>query len=309
LLFDTSSASLTNVSRLVSTSSAVVQYENVVAQPKNEEVRKEADTTSHQIDTIALDECDLQVPVPESESTCQSTNRQEEGITLSPEQEEQILNAFRLFDTNDSGFLDVHEMHSALFALGYLSDYRDDLAASIKLVNELLTPGNDSEGVSKERFRDIMRGSLIEKGGLEEICMTFDAIVNIQSLQTFAGLTGNGVSVESFSAGSTYEPADENMAASTEPTAGMPAAPAATNNSRAKNNVHRGVFPMSAGVSRGADSTVGITFEKLRRACHRFDVRLNDEELRRVIRETDRNRNGYVDKLEYIHVLKHSCWF
>ncbi len=48
-----------------------------------------------------------------------------------------------------------------------------------------MTPGNDSEGVSKERFRDIMHGSLIEKGELEEICMAFDAIENIKSNQTF----------------------------------------------------------------------------------------------------------------------------
>ncbi len=88
----------------------------------------------------------------------------------------------------------------------------------------------------------------------------------------------------------------------------MPAAPVAANNSKAK-NIRRGVFPTSQNASGGGDRTDGITFEKLRRACQRFDVRLTDEELRRVIRETDRNRNGYVDKPEYINVLKNSCWF
>jgi Ca2+-binding EF-hand superfamily protein len=275
----------------------------MVAQPKPEEIREAAGVTAqhlHQTDIIAPDECDLLEPLPRSQSCAE--------MPLTQEQEVQIVNAFRLFDTNDSGFLDVQEMHSALFALGYLSDYRDDLSASIKLVKDLLTPGDDSNGVSRERFRDIMRGSLIEKGGMEEICMTFDAIINMTSSLTFPGLSSSTVVVESHFDGPSTELGEEASAAQGSAT---PDAHAGTINSKAK-NIRRGVFPMLTSVtgsSKAVDSTVGITFEKLRRACHRFDVRLTDDELRRVIHETDRNRNGYVDKPEYIHVLKNSCWF
>jgi Ca2+-binding EF-hand superfamily protein len=296
------------MSRVVSAASAVLKYESVVVPPKPEGIGEDA-LAPHllQISTIAPEHCDLQVPLPTWPSTSQCANSKEDGVPLSPEQEEQILNAFRLFDTNDSGFLDVHEMHSALFALGYLSDYRDDLSASAKLMNDLLKPGNDSRGVSKERFRDIMRGSLIEKGGMEEICMTYDAIVDMTLSHNFPGLSRNNLVPENYSASSVHQPAADNSAPSTETEPAVPVASTATTNSKAK-NIRRGVFPMSPSVRR-TDSTVGITFEKLRRTCQRFDVRLTDEELRRVIRETDRNRNGYVDKPEYIHVLKNSCWF
>ena len=41
----------------------------------------------------------------------------------------------------------------------------------------------------------------------------------------------------------------------------------------------------------------------------RYDARLTDEELRRIIEDTDRDSSGDVDWDEYVRVLQHSCWF
>ena len=40
-----------------------------------------------------------------------------------------------------------------------------------------------------------------------------------------------------------------------------------------------------------------------------YDAKLSDDELHSILLETDRNGNGEVDWEEYVHILKHSCWF
>ena len=47
----------------------------------------------------------------------------------------------------------------------------------------------------------------------------------------------------------------------------------------------------------------------LRNACNRFEVKLSDEELGNIINETDENKDGHVDWVEYVSILKNSCWF
>ena len=52
-----------------------------------------------------------------------------------------------------------------------------------------------------------------------------------------------------------------------------------------------------------------ITFDNLRLACQRFDVKLTDEELKSMFTETDGNGSEDVDWEEYVNILKNSCWF
>jgi Ca2+-binding EF-hand superfamily protein len=52
-----------------------------------------------------------------------------------------------------------------------------------------------------------------------------------------------------------------------------------------------------------------VNIHNLRQACQRFEVRLSEDELLHIIKETDRDGSEDVDWEEYAHILKHSCWF
>jgi Ca2+-binding EF-hand superfamily protein len=290
----------------------------------------------------------------------------DEGLTLSQEQEEQIEEAFRLFDTDDSGVLDEAELRSAMFALGYLTNYHDDISRAVAAVSGGLGEGGGGAGgVGLGAFRDLMRGALIERGGLEEIRMTFDVIVSSHAASqatepaaaaaaaaspplpragvvagrgeggggaTSGGLAaddgcgegGDSVGGGSSSYGDRLGSAEAMSGQLVMPHAGRAQAIVATvgfeTGDTSQARVSQPNLPGERAAGRGGGGgdarlrdrgVLGpcITFEMLRRACHRFDVRLSDDELRRVIRETDRDGSGDVDWAEYVTVLKNSCWF
>ncbi len=72
-----------------------------------------------------------------------------------------------------------------------------------------------------------------------------------------------------------------------------------------------------AELSSGADSylsnTTGpdrpVTLEGLRRACSKYDVKLNEAELSQMIADTDRDGDGSVDKDEFLHIMNQAPWF
>ena len=101
----------------------------------------------------------------------------------------QIVEAFRLFDTDESGVLDAAEMHAAMFALGFVSEFNhgpsrrnSQSAKSIEAPTPRLDTEESVEGVRLEQFREMMRGSLIGSTGLDEIRMTFEAIVGASTV-------------------------------------------------------------------------------------------------------------------------------
>ena len=79
--------------------------------------------------------------------------------------------------------LDAAEMHAAMFALGYVSEFNHGHAQTARAQKSIDTSGLGThteegiEGVRLEQFREIMRGSFIGRTGLDEIRMTFEAIV------------------------------------------------------------------------------------------------------------------------------------
>ena len=90
---------------------------------------------------------------------------------FSEEQNKQIEAAFRLFDTDGSNVLEEHEMHSALFALGYLTGPQSSKTA-------MEWNGPSPTGVNLEQFKEILRGSQERRSHLEEIRKTYCAIVD-----------------------------------------------------------------------------------------------------------------------------------
>lgn len=249
---------------------------------------------------------------------------------LSPDQEEHILQLFQLFDTDDSGILDESELHSALFALGYLSHYDGNMLAS-KDLNHLRRIDRLGTGVTKDEFRDIMRGSLLRPGGLNEIRMTFDAIVSMtpnlgskqQSIGTRRGEMYARDSGDESGNQTSMEGATDEEISLTDPDERICNLPSDVSNMNSSccNPLPpcNSVFPFQTQKSRNASRSGSlkagsyhgnrITFDNLRLACQRFDVKLNDEELKGMIEETDRDYSGDVDWDEYVNILKNSCWF
>ncbi len=53
----------------------------------------------------------------------------------------------------------------------------------------------------------------------------------------------------------------------------------------------------------------GITVERLRRACLRYNVGLSDLEAAAMVREADRDGSGAVSREEYVNIMKNTGWF
>jgi centrin-3 len=69
-----------------------------------------------------------------------------------------------------------------------------------------------------------------------------------------------------------------------------------------------------AELSCGAESHMSnasgqVTLEGLRRACSKYDVKLNDAELSQMIADTDIDGDGSVDKDEFLHIMNQAPWF
>ena len=69
-----------------------------------------------------------------------------------------------------------------------------------------------------------------------------------------------------------------------------------------------------AELSSGEDSRLSnasgmVTMEGLRRACEKYDVKLNDNELSQMIADTDVDGDGSVDKEEFLHIMNQAPWF
>jgi Ca2+-binding EF-hand superfamily protein len=52
-----------------------------------------------------------------------------------------------------------------------------------------------------------------------------------------------------------------------------------------------------------------VTLEGLKRACRAYDVMLSDEELKVMMDETDINRDGSIDREEFMQIMHNAPWF
>ena len=57
------------------------------------------------------------------------------------------------------------------------------------------------------------------------------------------------------------------------------------------------------------NSTSGITLELLKRACMQYDVDVSDDEAAAMVREADRDGDGFISRDEYVAIMKNTCWF
>jgi Ca2+-binding EF-hand superfamily protein len=65
-----------------------------------------------------------------------------------------------------------------------------------------------------------------------------------------------------------------------------------------------------AELSSSANSETGlVTLEGLRRACDKYDVKLNHDELNLIISDCDTDGDGAVDKSEFLRVMNQAPWF
>ncbi len=70
-----------------------------------------------------------------------------------------------------------------------------------------------------------------------------------------------------------------------------------------------------AELSSGADQNLAnteaglVTLEGLRRACDKYDVKLNNDELNLIISDCDTDGDGAVDKSEFLRVMNQAPWF
>ena len=53
----------------------------------------------------------------------------------------------------------------------------------------------------------------------------------------------------------------------------------------------------------------GVTVEGLKRACHKYDVKLSEDELHQLIDDLDLNGDGSVDKDEFMRLMRLAPWF
>jgi len=179
-----------------------------------------------------------------SEHNAPRSNESDFKSLFSPEQTQQIEAAFRLFDTDNSNALDKHEMFSALFALGYITD-----SSNCHVLDGHWGGGTAQGTVSLEQFKQMLQGSTVVRSHLDEIKKTFCAIVD-------RGWT----------------------------------------NEKQSSDVESLLLKK-------------IDTETLQEACQRYEIQLSEEEIKHIIMEADQDNNEVVDWEEYMHILKHSCWF
>ncbi len=66
---------------------------------------------------------------------------------------------------------------------------------------------------------------------------------------------------------------------------------------------------LSCGASQQGETPGQVTLEGLKRACSKYDVKLNDAELHQMIADTDVDGDGSVDKEEFLHIMNQAPWF
>ena len=118
---------------------------------------------------------------PSLKPVLQIEKQEQQQITLSQQQEDQIREIFTLFDTDGGGTIDRQELRIAMNALGFQSA-KSQLTSvqqeKEQVLDILKSDGRD--GVTLDEFTALMKGELIVADPDEEIKAIFAALSNIE---------------------------------------------------------------------------------------------------------------------------------
>jgi len=104
---------------------------------------------------------------------------QQNQVTLTPQQENQMREIFELFDSDGGGTIDRQELKIAMRAMGFQGSdsAREQHSTSDIMLDAIDTDGSD--GVSLAEFTALMKGELLLADPLEEIRAIFAARSNL----------------------------------------------------------------------------------------------------------------------------------
>ena len=191
-------------------------------------------------------------------------------VQLSPKEQAQIQEVFELFDTDGGNTIDSDELDAAMFALGF-----------------------QPQGLSSKRRKSqsLKRGFSIKRQNGEDDLVQMDKIdadgSKSISIDEFAALMKGELT--------SHSPLEEIWAAFAV--------------------LSKGDTSLAAGWSAPSTSTSSkeewgrVNLDGLRRACRKFNFKVSEEELREMMGEVDRDRNGSVDKEEFMHIMDKALWF
>ena len=94
------------------------------------------------------------------------------GSDLTEDQKKDISEAFKLFDSNDSGFIDIKDLKVAMRALGF-EPRKEEIKKIIAEVNSSSSSAENNSKLSFDNFLQLMSVKICEKDSKDEILKAF----------------------------------------------------------------------------------------------------------------------------------------
>jgi Ca2+-binding EF-hand superfamily protein len=231
-------------------------------------------------------------------------------VELSDQQLAQIREIFDLFDTDGGGSIDSSEMDAAMFALGFQP------------------PPESSSSVRRRRKRTQKQGGAVNGqpastarlGGISDPLGSMSSLGSVGSLDLQTTVT-----LDEFTALMKGEmmgrsPLDaiwDAFTALSHEGAVAKSAPTKSAHSSQSGKTCEHTAATAPGCVKEPEEAKGIsddewgvvTLEGLRLACHRYDVRVSEEELQCLMEETDIDGSGSIDREEFMLIMYHAPWF
>jgi Ca2+-binding EF-hand superfamily protein len=217
---------------------------------------------------------------PPQVQTLQTTNH----VQLTPKEQAQIREIFDLFDTDGENSIDAKELDAAMFALGFQSQGvksglsstpRSSFSGSRNRASSLSGLSSSSFSGTRKNPNELGLNQLDNDGPRAITIDDFTALMKGE-------LVARGPLEEIWAAFSVLSNKDTVL------TPGWTAPEA----------------PSSEGEDWGR-----VTLDGLRRACREFDIHLVEAELQMMMDEVDADKDGFIDREEFMRIMDWSPWF
>jgi Ca2+-binding EF-hand superfamily protein len=199
----------------------------------------------------------------------QVNKRPVQNVKLTAKEEAQIREIFDLFDTDGENSMDAKELDAAMFALGFKS-------VSNNQTTRLTTPRSSANRTRKD-LSELSMDKLDKDGSNAITAEEFTALMKGE-------LNGRGPLEEIWAAFSVLSRADTVL------TPGWTA-------------------PQVAATQDSEENWGVVTLDGLRRACREFDVHLTEKELILMMDEVDTDKDGSIDREEFMRIMDRAPWF